>query len=415
MKKIVLLRSLVCLSVVLLILFSLAPISEACILSINPPNNSQVQTGDIQTFTLTRQVEHRRCPSSSDVIVLQLSRMQLVDEGSWVLSGRVATRVIKVQFSEPGEAVLKMISSCTLFPTRPVQIIFRVLPKEAETLPPPESKPPNQDESNPDPDPDPDLEQVPAPSVEPPPTPTTEEPPVSVPELILPLASTEDDRESSSEPLRESPDHDRRADYELALNGQNEAPQEDLNSSHDQSIRIELDPPPLLPISSRQFSFGRQEQSMVWYLLVIFLAVFFIRKKWYRWRLLFLIFSVGYFGFYAGGCLCPIGWLERFWFWFKNGAWSLTPALALVILLIITFLKVVFFVAGSVHKALFKIFFIVKACSGLFPIAWNATFNGAVGLFFSLYLSWCCFFPLDGFASTIPFGLSFSFMAPLCS
>jgi hypothetical protein len=338
---------LVCLSVVLLILFSLAPISEACILSVNPPYNSQVQTGDIQTFTLTRQVEHRRCPNSSDIVVLQLSRMKLVDEGSWVLSGRVATRVIKVQFIEAGEAVLRMTSSCTLFPTKPVQIIFRVLQKEADNPPPSDPKPPEAEpepdpkppapelpdppDPAPEPDPEPDPEPSPAPDPAPEPSPILEPapvPPVSPAKPDDPSPSDLSDQHYSLQIEDRSDTTDETAVMQIS--------EEDFEAH---AIRVELDPPPLLPISSRQFSFGRQEQSMVWYLLVMFLAVFFIRKKWYRWRLLFLIFSAGFFGFFSGGCLCPIGWIERFWLWFRYSAWGFAPILALMVLLIITFFK----------------------------------------------------------------------------
>jgi ferredoxin len=334
--------------------FSKLPAANACIMQINPSYGSEVSAGHTQSFTLTRQVEHRRCPSTPDVIVLQLSNISMVEEGSWSISGRVATRTIKLQFLEPGEAVLRMSSSCTLFPTKPIQLVFRVLAKEAEAPP---SEPPGQTEPPPEPSPEPTPEPDPEPDPEPTPpaSPTKPDYPSpgdhsngaagTIPDSVkekdqdiekpIPIITeqkieNENTAEQQNTPLNE--DEAPTSDETIVM----QALEEDFEA---QASRIELDLPPLAANPKTLFSFGGQEQWMLFYFLALLLSWFLIRRKWYRWRSIVLIASIGFFGFYAGGCLCPIGWVERFFLWIKHPAWSLTPVISLFLLLLFTFFK----------------------------------------------------------------------------
>jgi NosR/NirI family transcriptional regulator, nitrous oxide reductase regulator len=78
---------------------------------------------------------------------------------------------------------------------------------------------------------------------------------------------------------------------------------------------------------------------MLFYFVALLFSWFLIHKRWYRWRSIVLIASIGFFGFYAGGCLCPIGWVERFFLWIKHPAWGISAVVALFLLLVFTLFK----------------------------------------------------------------------------
>lgn len=340
-------------TVVLLLGFVQVPKVDACIMQINPSYGSEVRVEESKSFTLTRQVEHRRCPSTIDVIVLQLSNISMLDEGSWSISGRVATRTIKVQFIEPGQAVLRMSSSCALFPTRPAQLVFQVIAQAAETPspeppgqtePPPEPTPEPSPDPGTEPNPEPQVPQVPADLENPPPTPKTEDKSIQAPPSLNGKEKlTEEVPVLSLKPKGDQGDQ--------ALPGQLVPTESNIEEDQDESLnpnsevsdpqtsRIELDLPPLVPSPKRFFSFGRQELWMLFYFLALLFSWFLIQKKWYRWRSILLIASIGFFGFYAGGCLCPIGWVERFFLWIKHPAWGISSVVSLLLLLIFTFFK----------------------------------------------------------------------------
>jgi hypothetical protein len=132
-KKACIYPQLLVFTLVALLGFFRVPHVDACIMQINPSYGSEVKVEETKSFTLTRQVEHRRCPSTPDVIVLQLSNISMLDEGSWSISGRVATRTIQVQFLEPGEADFANEQFLHPFPTRPVQLVFQVIAQAVET------------------------------------------------------------------------------------------------------------------------------------------------------------------------------------------------------------------------------------------------------------------------------------------
>ncbi len=340
-------------AIVLLLWLSQIPGVDACIMQINPSYRSEVEVEEVKAFTLTRQVEHRRCPSTPDVIVLQLSNISLLDEGSWSISGRIATRTIKLQFLEAGEAILRMSSSCTLFPTRPVQITFQVKAKEVDVSPP---EPPGQAEPpvdpSPEPSPDPGSEPTPEPQTPQAPSDTANPPSSPTPEsktVQSPLSPNGNEQKPANPPkpplktqdkiiLQSIPDQAPASEASTQ-----EKQEEDLSSrsgnSFPQSSQIELDLPPLVPSPIRAFSFGKQEQWILYYFLALLISWFLIRKRWYRWRSFFLIASIGFFGFYAGGCLCPIGWVERFFLWLKHPAWGFSAVVALLLLMVFTFFK----------------------------------------------------------------------------
>jgi len=311
-----------------------APRASACIFSISPNVGGEVKVEEIKSFTLSRQVEHRRCPSSIDIVVLHLSNMKMVDDGDWIISGRMATREIKVQFIQPGEAILRLSSSCTLFPTRPVQLVFQVMDDETE-LPPAETDPePSQNE--------PSQEEVPQkPPDEESKTPETHDPENAKPESNISASSSE------IEPIKEKNEIIPPAPEEL-----DELPVQEILQDADDSFntefdaweasatRIELEGPPINSFPSNtanQYRFSSQDLWILAYFLFILLAWLFIRFKWYRWRILFLLLSVGLFGYYVGGCLCPIGWIERSLLWIKYPAWGWLPAAALLVLLGVNF------------------------------------------------------------------------------
>ena len=254
----------------------------ACDISVEP-SNSTGAVGDTLTFTITAQQTHRTCTVPIEDTQIYLSGMELVSETSWQqISDMADQKEITVELTVAGEGLVEVVRVCSKGGDQCVArvTITPAVEDEAE-----ESQPAKEDE----------FESVAVPA-----SPSgTDEPP------------------AADEP-----------------GGEVEAETGSAPSSV----------PSYTPAAPESPSFGSalgdalREPYIIALIVLMAVGTVAIARGYRRWRPFALLFSLGFLGFYIGGCPCPIGALQNAFIHFRDVTGHMIVYLQLAIVVVMTLL-----------------------------------------------------------------------------
>lgn len=311
------------------------PVTKACELAITPGKAEVTKDQSLEMIAYRKQI-HKKCSIHMEDVLLEATNCVIEKQSEWIKEGLLWSKKLSVSFPTPGEAFLKLSYDCEKHPGENVPFIAKIkvnektveAPPKEETPPPTEETPPKEEspkEPSPKPSNPPEAKITPAEPKKPDPLPPSKE--ESTQKADIPPVSANQD-ESTKEPL---PD------------------KSETSISSNQSLTASLDPIPGstqsinpaettkdLPKSPFDYFF---DASFFILFMLFALSMIFYLLKLFQLRLITNIISLGVLGFFLGGCICPLGLIERIGF--LN---AITPfGIFSLLLLLLMFLISLFF------------------------------------------------------------------------
>jgi len=244
--------------------------------------------GDTVTFTITVEQTHRVCSVPIEDTEIYLTGMELVSQSPWeeVASGANRKEVV-VKLTTAGEGRLEVVRSCSKGGGDCVATV---------TIAPSEDSVPIAPAGN--------EAEVPAPAG--------------------------DDVEQAGSPSQSS------------AGTEDETPAE--GATDEESATSTPAPTPIAPLPSESLDFKDSLRHALRepYILVLIgllaLGTVGVARGYRKWRPIALLVSLGFLGFYVGGCPCPIGALQNSFIYFSDVAGHMVVYLQLAIVVVMTLL-----------------------------------------------------------------------------
>lgn len=229
----------------------------ACDIGITP-SSATGQVGDTLVFTISVQQTHRVCSVPIEDTQIYLTGMELVSQTPWEqVSSTSNQKEITVRLTVAGEGLLEIVRVCSKGGDECAARV-NIAPAAAPQVPPAEGQQ--------------DVEALP------------------------PALSGSDGQ---------------------AAVGESVAPEEASSAPV---------PVPVAPLPADSHSFGEalvdtlQEPFVIALVVLMALGTVAVARGYRRWRPFILLCALGFFGFYVGGCPCPIGALQNAFIYFRDVA-----------------------------------------------------------------------------------------------
>ncbi|MCE5223641.1 4Fe-4S binding protein [bacterium] len=275
-------------------LVAFTPPIFSCELYISP-SNMDINQHEKQTITISRQIIHKKCKQDVSGIVINAENCQIESQTDWVVEGFNWKKEVVVLFPTTGDAYITISNTCELFPIRPYKAVFHVkeLIQEDPIPPPPITTEPSPPPATESPAPEtPPVESNPIPlPVETKPQPSIQEKPPSPPSVapVLPTAniSTPSPGSGLSDPPVASELTTQNAESEISKTSEK------------------------APASQQKWSDYFMKYEFYTLIMLLFISIILNISFQNKFRYLINLVSLGYLGFYTGGCLCTIGLVEK--------------------------------------------------------------------------------------------------------
>ncbi|MHB1414699.1 MAG: 4Fe-4S binding protein [Chloroflexota bacterium] len=303
-------KALIAFTLTILLLAFTAQLAFACDITIEPASTT-ARVGDQQQVVVRVVPTHKNCTTPIEDTIISGQGLAIVGEAPWVVAGEGHEKTLTVQFTEPGQAVLSVVRECPKGGGS-AQITFDVQPSAAVAPSEPSQREPAAPAATVDPTAVPgDSSTAVAPPAEPTPAP---DPTQSTTgrgrrgrggggsSVVTDPTATADPTATSPTPspsatVTPSPTATTPPAVSAVppttgstTGGGNSGKSADLGS-----------------LLTRAFT---EPRTLAMTLLLGLAAVGYI-KGYQRLRKAVLLFSLGYIGFYLGGCLCPVGAVQN--------------------------------------------------------------------------------------------------------
>lgn len=247
------------------------------------PTAIEVIRNEKKLITVSKQVIHKKCKQDVSGIQIYSENCLIESESDWISEGFNWKKELTVIFPAAGEAYLTLSNSCELFPIRPFRAVYHV------------------------------KEVIQSPSAAPTTTPSA---PISSPESVT--ESVTPTKSDTFQPI--SPN---KLD-------------EKKNVNSTQTVAE--------PLTTQRQRWSDYFLKYEFYILIMLLMLSIVLNVTFQSRFRFLVnlVSLGYLGFFTGGCLCTIGLIE------KAPIFGFTTSLGVFSILLITLLMVVSLLFGRI-------------------------------------------------------------------
>jgi len=292
-----------------------SPVALSCELLIRP-SGLEVTVNETKTVTVIRKKIHKKCLHDLNSVVITNENCQLVSQSDWVQEGFDSKKELMVSFPLAGKATITISNTCELFPIRPAKAEFIVTEAMVE-----QPATPVETEVNPPKSPPPENKPLPPAQATPPSPPESSNPPPSTPAVSTPTIppSTPIPTQQTTPTITVPP--------------------------QEPSIIVEpVVPTPEKVIQPVEVKWTDYFMRYQFYILIMLLLISILLNVLVKnqFRPIVQLVSVGYLGFYSGGCLCTIGLIE------KAALFKLSTAMGIFSIVFLGLLVVISLIFGRV-------------------------------------------------------------------